>query len=528
MNPLSVDVPPYPDVITEQSGTPIVRIFKNIIPQTPIKTAAQIIKATLPDEKTQEQIQSLISLIIPVPIYAKPPQPQVHQEPEQPREVYWPRVQNPGRRAPYPVWSRESFDLRVARESHSPVARESYSPAVVVEESYGDVVNNADAVLTKTNDGIKANSSFKDDGIIILFSSFFLIITLLGIYKTWSDVLEIANYAGEIIQTDTALKHFELLTKEIVEINNPTILDTSVPSILDTSVPSILDKAHDELGQITDFLKNIDYTIPFISLLYIVMGYKMLPFLSTLRPGDESRARRKEIEKEAVQNRDIMFYILFIIYGLTDFITYMSISTKYLIYFICIGIKEIIKKIENAPKFVKKVYKEDTRKVYQQSSRVIKNIISKIKKDYSQSCNLGKVNGSCSTNSVTGIDVYEVNFGKGKSTKSNSTKSNSTKSKTTKKYSDKVIKLAKKYRIKLDKNVVKKIKELLSLQKKAKQLKVRITKTNSKGQRVYKTYKELLRELKAKKTSSKKTSSKKTTAKKQQQKKTTKTNNKRY
>ena len=82
MNPLSVDVPPYPDVITEQSGTPIVRIFKNIIPQTPIKTAAQIIKATLPDEKTQEQIQSLISLIIPVPIYAKPPQPQVHQEPK--------------------------------------------------------------------------------------------------------------------------------------------------------------------------------------------------------------------------------------------------------------------------------------------------------------------------------------------------------------------------------------------------------------------------------------------------------------
>lgn len=63
------------------------------------------------------------------------------------------------------------------------------------------------------------------------------------------------------------------------------------------------------------------------------------------------------------------------------------------------------------------------------------------------------------------------------------------------KYSEKVIKLSKKYNIKLDKNVVKNLKKLLSLQKKAKQLKVTITKKNSKGKRVYKTINELTKEI---------------------------------
>lgn len=97
-------------------------------------------------------------------------------------------------------------------------------------------------------------------------------------------------------------------------------------------------------------------------------------------------------------------------------------------------------------------------------------------------------------------------FGISKNTKSKNTKSKNIK----KKNSEKIIKLAKKYRIKLDKNVVKNIKQLLSLQKKAKKLKLHITKKNSKGKRVYKTYKELLRELKVKKITAKKTTTKKT------------------
>jgi hypothetical protein len=64
------------------------------------------------------------------------------------------------------------------------------------------------------------------------------------------------------------------------------------------------------------------------------------------------------------------------------------------------------------------------------------------------------------------------------------------------KHSDKVTKLAKKYRIPLNKNTVKNIKKLLTVQKKAKKLKVKLTKKNSKGQRIYKSEKELLRNIK--------------------------------
>lgn len=83
--------------------------------------------------------------------------------------------------------------------------------------------------------------------------------------------------------------------------------------------------------------------------------------------------------------------------------------------------------------------------------------------------------------------------------------------KTTKKqkYSEKVIKLSKKYNIKLDKNVVKNLKKLLSLQKKAKKFKLTITKKNSKGKRVYKTINELTKEIIKSKSKSKSKSTKK-------------------
>lgn len=109
-----------------------------------------------------------------------------------------------------------------------------------------------------------------------------------------------------------------------------------------------------------------------------------------------------------------------------------------------------------------------------------------------------------------------------KSTKKSNKKSTRKQSpkKTTKKqkYSEKVIKLSKKYNIKLDKNVVKNLKKLLSLQKKAKKLKLTITKKNSKGKRVYKTINELTKEIvkilkeksKSKSTKSKSTKSKST------------------
>ena len=94
------------------------------------------------------------------------------------------------------------------------------------------------------------------------------------------------------------------------------------------------------------------------------------------------------------------------------------------------------------------------------------------------------------------VDKPKSYFGKSKNLKSKNLKNKNSKNKNSKnKNSEKIIKLAKKYRIKLDKNVVKKIKQLLTLQKKAKELKLRITKKIN-GKRQYKTHKELLKEIK--------------------------------
>lgn len=85
---------------------------------------------------------------------------------------------------------------------------------------------------------------------------------------------------------------------------------------------------------------------------------------------------------------------------------------------------------------------------------------------------------------------YKINNKVGKSNKKvkKSNKKN--------KHSGKVIKLANKYRISLNKNTVKNIKKLLAAQKKAKKLNIKLTKKNSKGQRIYKSEKELLRNIK--------------------------------
>ena len=73
----------------------------------------------------------------------------------------------------------------------------------------------------------------------------------------------------------------------------------------------------------------------------------------------------------------------------------------------------------------------------------------------------------------------------------------STRNKSTKKikeHIEKVVKLAKKYRIKLDKNTVKNIKLVRKLHKTAKKMKIRITKDTKKG-RIYRTPKEIIREI---------------------------------
>ncbi len=64
------------------------------------------------------------------------------------------------------------------------------------------------------------------------------------------------------------------------------------------------------------------------------------------------------------------------------------------------------------------------------------------------------------------------------------------------KHQDKVIKLAKKYRIKFDKNTIKNLKNLYNVQKIAKQYNIKITKKTSKGKRIYKSEKELIKNIK--------------------------------
>ena len=88
-------------------------------------------------------------------------------------------------------------------------------------------------------------------------------------------------------------------------------------------------------------------------------------------------------------------------------------------------------------------------------------------------------------------------------------------------YNEKLIKLAKKYRIKLDKYTSQNIKNLLKLQNHAKKLGINITKKNSKGKRIYKTINELIKNIKqySKKTkSSKKTNTSKNLTKEEKQK----------
>jgi hypothetical protein len=64
------------------------------------------------------------------------------------------------------------------------------------------------------------------------------------------------------------------------------------------------------------------------------------------------------------------------------------------------------------------------------------------------------------------------------------------------KHQDKVIKLANKYRIKFDKNTIKNLKNLYNVQKIAKKYNIKITKKTSKGKRIYKSEKELIKNIK--------------------------------
>jgi len=67
------------------------------------------------------------------------------------------------------------------------------------------------------------------------------------------------------------------------------------------------------------------------------------------------------------------------------------------------------------------------------------------------------------------------------------------------KHVNKVIQIAKKYRIKLNKETVKNIKNAIKIHKMAKKYKIKLTKRNKNNKRVYKTPKQLLREINKKK-----------------------------
>ena len=83
------------------------------------------------------------------------------------------------------------------------------------------------------------------------------------------------------------------------------------------------------------------------------------------------------------------------------------------------------------------------------------------------------------------LNLHPTSFGKRNTTKKSKIK-----------YPDKVIKLAKKYNINLDKNTIKNLKNLYIVQKSAKKLNIKITKKTSTGKRIYKTEKELIKNIK--------------------------------
>ena len=88
------------------------------------------------------------------------------------------------------------------------------------------------------------------------------------------------------------------------------------------------------------------------------------------------------------------------------------------------------------------------------------------------------------------VMLDKFGFGKYKAKSSKRNKSN----KKMKEHTEKVVKLAKKYRIKLDKNTVKNIKLVQKLHEKAKKMKIRITKVTKKG-RIYRTPNEIINEI---------------------------------
>ena len=92
--------------------------------------------------------------------------------------------------------------------------------------------------------------------------------------------------------------------------------------------------------------------------------------------------------------------------------------------------------------------------------------------------------------SSSGFGKYKKIIKREKNTKTKRRKSNKNQ-----KYKENIIKLAKKYRISINKSTIKNIKNLQKLHKIAKKFKINITKKNKNGKRIYKTIKQLENEI---------------------------------
>jgi len=180
----------------------------------------------------------------------------------------------------------------------------------------------------------------------------------------------------------------------------------------------------------------------------------------------------RDIEVERIYRHLVSFLI-------NNFLTELNISNLR-----DLNIDTIISKILNLLNFRNNFKNRDLVINYPELILTYNKIINYIK-DEIKKCKERIIGGSSSS------------FGKYKKiTKTNKViKTKTRKSNKNQKYKENIIKLAKKYRISINKSTIKNIKNLQKLHKISKKLKINITKKNKNGKRIYKTIKQLENEI---------------------------------
>ena len=173
-------------------------------------------------------------------------------------------------------------------------------------------------------------------------------------------------------------------------------------------------------------------------------------------------------------------YEFLVTFLINNFLTELNISDLR-----DLNIDNIISKIKNFRSFTNNFKNRDLAKDYPDLISTFEPIINYIKEKIKR-CKENIIGGSSS-----GFGKHKKIRKTNKVIKKNKRRESNKKQK----YKENIIKLAKKYRISINKSTIKNIKNIQKLHKIAKKLKINITKKNKNGKRIYKTIKQLENEI---------------------------------